>query len=398
MTTTDLPLNVTDHLSEFIENVTDAGVSDIAFSPNQAPHARLNGEWTCYPDYHRLTERNLYDIILQTHPQYRDDQPVRDDLGKHGKLSYATVISAWNYRVQVGLTQGEPFLILRPIGRVIPTVDELDLLPPPQRVDGTTGIALEATLRNIVTNSRGLVIVTGATGSGKSTTLAAMIRHFNDTRPGHIITIEDPIEFVHQKNKSLIHQRMVGPGNDVPTFDAGVEDALRQAPDIILIGEVRDKHTMTAALAAAETGHLVFCTLHTRDAPSTIQRVLGFYGPGEKESIRSQFANTLVAVISQQLVPRTRPTPHGGRMRQLIMEILQPDTGMRSAMRDPDKPLQNIRDQQKVTGDLGNVIMDDELFRAARLGLVEPEVALSRSIKRDTFEERLKNERIGRGA
>lgn len=396
--TLEFPLNVTDQLPEFIEMVTTSGVSDIAFSPNQPPHARLNGEWNCYAEYARLHERNLYDIILQTHPQYREDAPLREDLNKHGKLSYATVIGAWNYRVQVGLTQGEPFLILRPIGRVIPTIDELDLLPPPQMQDGTPGLPLEGTLRNIVTNSRGLVIVTGATGSGKSTTLAAMIRHFNDTRPGHIITIEDPIEFVHQKNKSLIHQRMVGPGNDVPTFDAGVEDALRQAPDIILIGEVRDKHTMTAALAAAETGHLVFCTLHTRDAPSTIQRVLGFYGPGEKESIRSQFANTLVAVISQQLVPRTRPTPRGGRMRQLIMEILQPDTGMRSAMRDPEKPLQNIRDQQKVTGYLGNVIMDDELLRATKLGLIEPDVALSRSIRRDAFEDRLKTERIGRTA
>ncbi|MFC6663671.1 type IV pilus twitching motility protein PilT [Deinococcus multiflagellatus] len=239
--------------------------------------------------------------------------------------------------------------------------------------------------------------MTGATGSGKSTTLAAMIRHFNDSEEGHIVTIEDPIEFIHRENKSIIHQRLVGPDNDTPTFLDGVEDAMRQAPDIILLGEVRDKETMTAALQAAETGHLVFCTLHTRDAPTTMQRVLGFYGAGEKESVRHQFANSLVAIISQQLVKRTQPDKQG-RMRQLIMEVLQPNMGVRSIMRDETKAIQLIRDAQKSSGDLGNVTMDDQLILAAQQGVISNEQAMSRSIMRETVEKGLKDGRVGRTA
>lgn len=393
--TTTALLNVADRdmFVDFVKDVTHDGASDIAFSPSEPPHYKLNGRWECSQEHSRLREQDLYTIIALTHPSLREHQQIRDILLDQGRLSYSTDIDDSRYRVQTGLTHGEPFLVLRPIPQHVPSIEELELLPTFKLQDGTP-VDLENTLKNIATNSSGLVIVTGATGSGKTTTLAAIIRHFNDTRQGHIITIEDPIEFVHRKNKSLVHQRMVGPLSDVPTFDAGVEDALRQAPDIILIGEVRDKATMTAALAAAETGHLVFITLHTRDAASTIQRVLGFYGAGEKENVRTQFANSLKAIISQVLIPRIHPSPRG-KTRQLIAEILQPDNGMRSAMRDPNKPLQSIRDGQKSSAEIGNVTLDDELFRATKLAIIERNEALSRAVDRSALSERFKNERIG---
>lgn len=395
--TPDILLNAADpdQLVAYIAQVTDRGASDIAFSPSEPPHYKLHGRWECDERFKRLRENDLYTIITHMHPSLTDPKVVRTQLFEDGRLSFSTEIQDSRYRVQTGLTKGEPFLVLRPVPQQVPTIEELELLPPAATADGSP-ISHEDTLRKIVGSSSGLVIVTGATGSGKSTTLAAMIRHFNDTREGHIVTIEDPIEFVHRKNRSLVHQRMVGPNNDVPSFDSGVEDALRQAPDIILIGEVRDKATMTAALSAAETGHLVFITLHTRDAASTIQRVLGFYGPGEKENIRTQFAGSLMAIISQVLIPRVKPSPTG-KMRQLVAEILQPTTGLRAALRDEDRPLQTIRDAQKSTGEVGNVTMDDELYRAVKLGVVEKDNALNRAVDRTGLADRIKKDRLGGG-
>jgi len=384
---TALKPTVTEDTHAFISMAGDMGASDIAFSPNAHPTLRVNSQWLPQDDYETLNERDLIQIINMTHPSLRDHDAARDALLKRHRLNYATTIGNHNFRVNVGVTNALPFIIMRTISRNIPSIDDLEVMPPTQR--GNLTIDLEATLYQIATAKRGLVIVTGATGSGKSTTLAGMIRHYNETRHGHIITIEDPIEFIHKRVCCMIHQRLVdkdGTG-DVESFDKGVEDAMRQAPDVILIGEVRDGATMRAALQAAETGHLVFCTLHTRDAPSTIMRILGFFAGTEQDAIRVQVANSLLAIISQQLVPRSRPSDRNGRMRQLVLEIMRIDNAIKSMLMAKDINLQSVRDGIKSSGELGNITMDDELARAVKLSYIDRERAVEYAVDPDRLKK-----------
>src|SRR4029079_6068336 len=166
---------------------------------------------------------------------------------------------------------------------------------------------------------RGIVLVTGPTGSGKSTTLAAMVNYINETEHGHILTVEDPIEFVHEAKKCLINQREVGP--HTLSFDNALKAALREDPDVILVGEMRDLETIRLALSAAETGHLVFGTLHTSSASQTVDRIVDVFPPHQQQQIRVQLSNSLVAVLSQTLVPKLNPPPGGGG-RVLAQEIM----------------------------------------------------------------------------
>ena len=219
------------------------------------------------------------------------------------------------FRCNIFQQRGTVGLVLRVIPMQIRTIDELDL---PQ------------VLKKIAEEERGMVLVTGTTGSGKSTTLAAMIDHINKTRAAHVMTVEDPIEFLHRDNLSMINQREVAV--DTKSFAHALRSALRQDPDVILVGEMRDFETIETALLAAETGHLVFSTLHTLDATETINRIIAVFPPHQQKQIRLQIASVLKAVISQRLMPRA-----DGRGRAPAVEVLISTAFVRDCIVDKDK-------------------------------------------------------------
>ncbi|MFQ5608435.1 MAG: type IV pilus twitching motility protein PilT, partial [Candidatus Zixiibacteriota bacterium] len=245
-------------------------------------------------------------------------------------------------------------IVIRKIPVDIPTIDDLKL---------------PLVCRELAERPRGLVLVTGPTGSGKSTTLAALIDHINRTMEGHILTMEDPIEFIHTDSKCYINQREIG--SDTATFNDGLKRALRQDPDVILIGELRDLETIALAVSAAETGHLVFGTLHTTSAVQTIDRLIDVFPPEQQEQIRMQLSITLQGVISQCLLPKA----FGGRIA--AHEIMIATNAVRASIREGKTPqLQNVL----TTGSrYGMTTLEDSLVSLAKSGKIVPEMAVSKA-------------------
>src|SRR5207342_1645413 len=219
------------------------------------------------------------------------------------------------FRVNVFQQRGTVGLVLRVIPMAIKTIDDL---------------GLPVVLKKVASEERGLVLVTGTTGSGKSTTLAAMVDHINRTRRAHVMTVEDPIEFLHRDNQSIINQREVA--SDTKSFSQALRSALRQDPDVILVGEMRDYETIETALLASETGHLVFSTLHTLDATETINRIVAIFAPHQQKQIRLQLASVLRAVISQRLIPRA-----DGNGRAPAVEVMISTPFIRDCIVDKEK-------------------------------------------------------------
>ena len=245
-------------------------------------------------------------------------------------------------RVNVFYQQGRAAATLRLLNDSIPTLEELAMPP---------------VLTKLADEPRGLILVTGPTGSGKSTTLAAMIDHINKTRSDHIITIEDPIEYVYQGRCSLIHQREVGA--DVRSFASALRSALREDPDVILVGEMRDLDTIQTALTAAETGHFVLATLHTKSAADSIDRMVDVFPEGLQRQVRMQLSTTLVAVLSQQLLPR-----RDGMGRALACELMMVTPAIRNLIREGKTP--QIAGSLATSASAGSVTMDNALIALAR--------------------------------
>jgi len=262
------------------------------------------------------------------------------------------------FRCSVFQQRGTVGLVLRVIPVKILTIKDL-LLP--------------QVLEVIAGERRGLILVTGTTGSGKSTSLAAMIDYINSTRTEHIMTIEDPIEFLHRDKKSLVNQREVEV--DTKSFALALRSALRQDPDVILVGEMRDYETIETALTAAETGHLVLSTLHTLDATETVNRIISVFPPHQQKQIRLQLASVLKAVISMRLVPRA-----DGKGRVPALEILLPDDAVRNLIRQ-GKVEQIYSIMQTNTG-RGMQTMEQSLAELIQRRIVDVEVGLSRSSRR----------------
>lgn len=238
-------------------------------------------------------------------------------------------------------------------------------------------VGLPDAIRTIADEHRGLILVTGPTGSGKTTTLAAMIDYINKTKPVHIVTVEDPIEVLHKDHMASINQREVG--NDTGDFLSALRAALRQDPDVILIGEMRDTETVRAALAAAETGHLVMSTLHTQDATETVNRVIDFFPPYQQQQVRLALAGTLRGIICQRLVP----TVDGGRTPAL--EVLINNGRVAERIADPEKTHQ-IKDVVAEGGYYGMVTFDQTLLRLIQEGKVSVEDAMQAVTSRHDFE------------
>ncbi|RKP57213.1 type IV pilus twitching motility protein PilT [Cohnella endophytica] len=252
------------------------------------------------------------------------------------------------YRINAYRQRGKVSIAVRTIPTSIPTLDQLQL----------PGI-----LASLALKPQGLVLVTGPTGSGKSSTLAAMIQHINRVEKKHIVTLEDPIEYLHAHGSSIIDQREVG--SDTRSFSNGLRAALRQDPDVILVGEMRDLETISAAVTAAETGHLVFATLHTTDAPQTIDRIIDAFPGHQQAQIRSQLASVLVAVISQRLFPRTQ-----GKGRACATEILINSTAVANLIRT--EKVHQIKSVMQTGRQLGMHTLDMSIKELLQQGAIEP--------------------------
>lgn len=288
-------------LEELLQLVFDRGASDLHISMGLPPVIRVDGKLV-RTDYPPLTKEDTQRLIFS---MLTNEQ--RRVLEQNWELDCSYGVSGLGrFRVNVYKDRGNYAAALRSITSNIPTFDQLGLPP---------------IVKEIAERPRGLVLVTGPTGSGKSTTLAAMIDHINSTRAEHILTIEDPIEFVHTSKRSVIHQRELG--QDTRSFNNALRAALREDPDVILVGEMRDLETIGLALTASETGHLVFGTLHTSSASSTVDRIVDVFPPTQQQQIRIQLSNSLVAVFTQTLLPKLSPdgTKTGRIMAQEIMIV-----------------------------------------------------------------------------
>jgi twitching motility protein PilT len=286
------------------------GVSDLFFIVGKPLQVEAHGDLISYPDESdgsKLTPIQVEEIATTLMGGVERLQADLRDLGACD-CSYAIEGFA-RFRVNVYRQTGHHAIVLRKLNTVIPTLD---------------GLKLQPVFREMIKEKTGITFVTGATGSGKTTTLAAMLNELNLTAKMHIVTLEDPIEFMHSHQKAAFSQRELG--RDFPNFAAGLRSAMRQAPKVILVGEIRDRETMEIALSAAETGHMVYSTLHTINAGQTINRVLGFFSKDEEQMVRERLAQTLRYIVCQRFVPKIG----GGRM--MINEIMGSSMRTREAL------------------------------------------------------------------
>jgi twitching motility protein PilT len=244
----------------------------------------------------------------------------------------------------------------------------------PEEIKTLEELGLPESLHELATRPRGLVVVTGPTGSGKSTTLAALLDEINRTRADHILTIEDPIEFIHRHKRCLVNQREIGV--DARDFAEALRAALRQDPDVILVGEMRDLETIATALTAAETGHLVFATLHTQNAPATIDRIIDVFAAEQQEQVRTQLAGALQGIVTQTLIPTA-----DGAGRVPAVEILLPDDAVRNLIRQ--SKVEQVYSVMQTGTARGMLTMEQSLAELVIKGIVEVDVAISRSSRPD---------------
>ena len=350
-------------MNQILDHVLGAarqlGASDVHLKAGLPPVFRIKGDLRTLRDTPPLTPEVIgtFAVNLMSEHQRRHFDEHHD-----ADLSYGTADGV-RYRVNVFKQRGQTGMVLRIIPADIPTFERLNL---------------PTAVQKLAEEERGLVLVTGITGSGKSTSLAAMIDHINRTDASHVITIEDPIEFVHRDRRSVINQREIG--FDAESFSLALRAALRQDPDVILVGEMRDEETIETALHAAETGHLVMSTLHTLDAVETVNRIIGMFPPHQQLQIRLQLAAVLKGVISQRLVPRA-----DGKGMVPAVEILVMTARIRELLEDP-KRTREIRDA--IAGGLnpyGMMTFDQCLTELVHKRLITYETAMATSTTPDDF-------------
>ncbi|MBJ7459191.1 MAG: PilT/PilU family type 4a pilus ATPase [Thermoleophilaceae bacterium] len=303
------------------------GGSDLHIKVPAPPMMRLNGELTKIPGTDKVMPDDSLAVlkhITRAHPE------KYAEFERDGEVDFAYPLpGVARFRVNAFTQRGSCSIVMRGIGMDIKTIDEL-MLPP--------------SVKNLANEERGVVLVTGTTGSGKSTTLAAMIKHINDNESKHIITLEDPIEFLHRDSQSIIQQREIGA--DTESFGKALRRILRQDPDVILIGEMRDEETVETALSSAETGHLVFSTLHTLNATETINRIIDFFPLDQNKQIRAMLAGTLQGIISQRLVRTV-----DGKGRVPIVEVMVATSRIKDMIEDAEQ-----------TGKIGEAIAEGTYY------------------------------------
>jgi twitching motility protein PilT len=346
-------------INQLLQTAVASGASDLHLKVGSYPMMRINGTLVVASEEKRLdrtdTEAMAQGILGPDHVEkFRRNQDV--------DLAYS-IDGLGRFRVNVFQQRGTVGLVLRVIPTRIKNIDELGLPP---------------VLKRIASEERGLVLVTGTTGSGKSTTLAAMVDFINATRQAHVMTVEDPIEYLHRDNRSIINQREIAV--DTTSFAHALRAALRQDPDVIMVGEMRDIETVETALHAAETGHLVFSTLHTLDATETINRIIAVFPPHQQRQIRIQLAAVIKAAISQRLLPRA-----DGLGRAAAVEVMVATAFIRDCIVDKDKTSQIAGAIAAGTSQYGMQTFDQSIFALYSKGLVTLEEALRWASNVDDF-------------
>lgn len=335
-------------ITELLAFTKKNGASDLHLSSGQAPTLRIDGEVVPL----RVKALSKDEVLKMLYSIMTEEQRIiyEEDM----EIDFAFFFgNLGRFRVNSFNTINGPAAVMRDIPMKIQTIDELKL---------------SKTLKRIAHLNRGLVLVTGPTGSGKSTTLSAIVDYVNENFSKHILTIEDPVEFVHKSKRSLINQREVG--SSTKSFKNALKSALREDPDVILVGELRDIETISLALTAAETGHLVLGTLHTSSAAQTIDRIIDVFPEGDKAMVRTMLASSMEGIISQLLIKRA-----DGEGRVAALEILLANSAVRNLIRDNKIP--QIHSILQVSSRHGMCSMDDSIMKLAEKGLITQEVAQS---------------------
>jgi len=352
------------HINELLTTTVDLGGSDLHLKVGNYPIARVKGRLTPLTQFKKLVQEDTIAMAYSIMASERQKTKFKENLDLD--IAYS-VPALGRFRCNIFNQRGTVGMVLRVIPRRIFSIEDL-MLP--------------KALSKICEEQRGLVLVTGTTGSGKSTTLAAMVDLINATRTEHILTIEDPIEYLHRDNLSIVNQREVEA--DCKSFASALRAALRQDPDVILVGEMRDFETIETAIHAAETGHLVLSTLHTLDATETINRIISVFPPHHQKQIRLQLAQVLKAVVSQRLVPRA-----DGQGRVPAVELLIATETVKACIEDKDKT-KGLRDViAQGTSQYGMQTFDQSLYFLLGEGLITVEDALKRATNVGEFKLKL---------
>jgi twitching motility protein PilT len=335
---------------ELLGRLLDAGGSDLHLTAGSPPVVRVHGDLERLEEYPNMTPRALQGMIYAILPQKlreRFEQELELD------MSYSLPGRA-RFRVNVFMQRDAVGAVFRVIPFEIKDIEELGLPP---------------VVADLARFPRGFVVVTGPTGSGKSTTLASMVDVVNRERAGHIMTVEDPIEFLHKHKTCIVNQREIGA--DTHGFGQALKHVLRQDPDVILVGEMRDLETIGTAITAAETGHLVFATLHTQDAPQTIDRIIDVFPPHQQQQVRVQLSTTLQGVVTQQLVPTA-----DGQGRAVACEVMVATPAIRNLIREGK--VHQIYSAMQAGGRFGMQTMDMSLAAHVKAGRITQAMAFER--------------------
>jgi twitching motility protein PilT len=355
-------------IDRFLSVLPKRNGSDLHLAVGSPPVLRLDGELERIR-YRSLTEGDFYNLVGPIAPPR-----IWSAFQETGDVDFAYQMGEQaRFRVNLFRQERGSAAVFRLIPSRVPTVEELNL---------------PASVASLYEAKRGLVLVTGPTGSGKSTTLAAILDRLNKRVAYHVITIEDPIEFVHTNDHAVFTQREIGP--DVPNFAEGVKAAIREDPDCLLVGEMRDLETIRMALTAAETGLLVFGTLHTNSSAKAVDRIIDAFPANEQEQIRTVLAETMRAVVAQQLLRRR------DKGRVAAFEVLLGSTALSNAIREGKTSL--INNQIQTGKSRGMISMDQSLTELVRNNTVLPEEALDRALDRETFKTMLAGRADGRAA
>jgi twitching motility protein PilT len=345
------------NIDELLHEMVDKGASDLHLRVPSPPVLRIDGALNPLEDLPGVTPQYVKECL-----EHLTTEKQREGFYSELELDLAYSIAGLaRFRVSAFFQRGTISLAIRQVSLKVPTIDELGLPP---------------VCKTLALRTRGLILVTGPTGSGKSTTLAAMINHLNKTDRRNVITIEDPIEFVHHNEKCIIAQRDLG--DDFKSFSIALRHTLRQDPDVILVGEMRDLDTIATAITAAETGHLVLSTLHTVSAPQTIDRIVDVFPAHQQEQIRFQVSLVLEGVLSQLLLPRA-----GGRGRVAAFELMVSTDAIRNLIRDGRTD--QIPTYLQTGKQYGMQTMDQALQDLVRAGSITTEEAIIRATKPDDF-------------
>ena len=347
-------------LEELLTIAKQNGASDVHITVGVPPKMRVNGHLITL-DYDRLMPNDTMGYVQEI----MDERQLATfkDKGEYD-MSFS-ISNVGRYRVNAFYQRGSAALAFRLVGTEVPDPNSLGV--PPSVID-------------LYTRKRGLILVTGPTGSGKSTTLAAIIDKINKNRDAHIITLEDPIEYLHQHSKSIVNQREIG--IDSQNYANALRAALREDPDVILVGEMRDFETISVAITAAETGHLVLSTLHTIGAASTVDRVIDVFPPHQQQQIRVQFANVLEAVISQQLIPLA-----DGSGRVAAFEVLHANHAVRNLIREGKS--HQLMSVMQTNRKMGMMVMDEAIQQLYMMGKINRDMAVQFAVDPDGMENKL---------